>query len=228
MGLLAPYLGLVLDRELLSVEQQLGLLGELLFMLELMNRANEIGVAAGLAFRAWTGWDSASRDFAGAGVAVEAKVTRSDGRSHWIHPMYQLLPAAGECERVYVFSVGIRLDRSRDFRLITAIDRVLDRVAGEDREDLLQELSHYAGVGFDGSHRRQYELEPGFLITQPPVLMRVDELSNILRPESFTGGTVPGRVSDLRYVVDLDGVPLASPRERLDVMDALLGGPRRN
>lgn len=223
MGLLAPYLGLVLDRVLLSVEQQLGLLGELLFISQLMNRADEIGVDAGLAIRAWTGWDSASRDFAGAGVAVEAKVTRSHGRSHWIHPMYQLLPAAGERERVYVFSVGIRLDRSRDFRLLTAIDRVLDRIAGEDRLDLVRELRQYGGVGFEESHRRQYELEPGFLITQQPVLVRVDNLNDILRPKSFTNGSVPGRVSDLRYVVNLDGVPVVSQQESQSVMDMLLG-----
>ena len=84
LGLLAPYLGLVIDRELLSVEQQLGLLGELMFMTEIMNRADEIGVEAGTAIRSWTGWDSASRDFAGVNVAVEAKVTRSPGRAHWI------------------------------------------------------------------------------------------------------------------------------------------------
>jgi hypothetical protein len=222
LALLAPYLGLVLDRELLSVEQQLGLLGELLFMAEIMNRGDEIGVEAGLAVHSWTGWDSASRDFAGPGVAVEAKVTRSPGRAHWIHPMYQLLSAVGDGERVYVFSVGINVDRSRDYRLITAADRVLDRVGGEYREALVAGLRQYAGVGFDDAYRRQYDLEPGFLITHPPALIRVDHLGDILRPEAFIGGAIPGRVSDLRYVAELDGLPAVSATERLEVLDALL------
>jgi hypothetical protein len=137
--------------------------------------------------------------------------------------MYQLLPADGDNERVYVFSVGINVDRSRDYRLITAVDRVLERVAGENREALLTGLRHYAGVGFDESYRRQYELEPGFLVTQPPALIRVDQLRDILRPDSFMGGTVPGRVSALQYVADLDGLPAVSATERVQVLDALLG-----
>ena len=224
LGLLAPYLGLVVDRELLSVEQQLGLLGEMMFMTELMNRADEIGAGAGSVVRSWTGWDSASRDFVGTQVAVEAKVTRSTSRSHWIHPMYQLLAATGEAERVYVFSVGVNVDRSRNYHLVTAVNRVLDRVPGRHREELVTALRQYAGVGFDETYVRQYELEPGFLVTQPPTLVRVDHLRDILRPESFAGGVVPPRVADLRYVVDLDGLPGVAADERQKVLDALLAG----
>jgi hypothetical protein len=225
MEYIAPYLELVLERELLSLEQQLGLLGELLFMNELMNRAVEIGENPVVAVRCWTGWDSASRDFVGANVAVEAKVTQRVGRHHWVHPIYQLLPAGEGAEPVYVFSVGVRVDRSREYKLITAIDRVLDRLSSEHRDLFLDRLRQYGGFGFDGSDRGQYELEPGFLVTQPPLLIRVDHLRDILRPASFADGGIPARVSDIQYVVDLDGLPGASPSERAQVIDALLTLP---
>ena len=35
---------------------------------------------------------------------------------------------------------------------------------------------------FDVNLTMPYELEPGFLVTQPPALIRVDHLSDILRP----------------------------------------------
>lgn len=224
LEILGPYLGLVLERDLLSMEQQLGMAGELMLLLELMNRAEELGRDAGVAVRSWTGWDSASRDFRGEGVAIECKVTRSPGRNHWVHPMYQLLSAPGEVERVYVFSVGINVDRSRGYRLLTAIDRVLERLSGPSKADLLLGLSRYAGVGYDGSHRRQYELEPGLLVTQPPALIRVDHLNDVLRPESFGAGALPERVTDLRYAVNLDGLPSVPASERLEVLDRLLAG----
>ena len=226
MEYIAPYLELVLERQLLSLEQQLGLLGELLFLNELMNRAVQTGENPAVAVRCWTGWDSASRDFAGANVAVEAKVTQRVGRHHWVHPIYQLLPAAEDGERIFVFSVGVSVDRSREYKLITAIDRVLDRLSLEHRDLFLSRLGQYGGFGFDYSDRGKYELEPGFLVTQAPLLIRVDHLRDILRPASFAGGGIPARVSDIRYVVDLDGLPGASSNERAQVIDALLTFPR--
>lgn len=222
LALISPYLGLVIDRDLLSLEQQLGLVGEFMFLTELINRAEELGLVSENAVDAWTGWDSASRDFAAPGVAVEAKVTRGTTRKHWVHPMSQLLPAPGETERVYVYSVGISVDRSRVYRLLTAVDRVLDRVDGEARERLIDHLGEYGGVGFDLSHRRQYELEAGFLVTKPAVLVRVDDLRDILRPESFAHARLPNRVADLRYLADLEGLPVAKADERHHVLDGLL------
>ena len=191
-------------------------------MAELMNRATERNVDPGLAVRAWSGWDSASRDFASQNLAVEAKTTRSPSRNHWVHPIYQLLPADGTTERVYVYSVGISVDQSRPFRLLTMIDRVLAQVTGEDRRLLIDRLGQYCGVGFDESHRGQYELEPGFYTSQRPALIRVDYVNDILRPESFVDGNIPARISDLRYAVTLDGLPAASAEERQQVLDELL------
>src|SRR5690606_6877862 len=95
-------------------------------------------------------------------------------------------------------------------------------LSGSTRQLFLSRLSEYGGLGFKESDRRRYELEPGFLITQPPVLIRVDNLTDILRPESFAGDTVPARVHDLTYVADLNGLSPVSKSERESILDSLL------
>ena len=104
---LVPYLEIVSDRDILSIDHQAGLAAELLFLESVLNAAEELGATPEAAVSSWTGWDSASRDFKGTGVAVEVKASRSSRRVHWVHPMYQLLarisqthrkaPASGNC-----------------------------------------------------------------------------------------------------------------------------------
>ena len=221
---LAPYLEIVSARNILSIDHQTGLTAELLFLDSVLNAAEELRATPEAAVSSWTGWDSASRDFKGAGVAVEVKASRGSKRAHWVHPMYQLLAdPAGDPEEVYVLSVGLQTDRSRSFKLLTMVDRLLQRLSGVAADALVDNLAAYGGrQGFNLSQRRQYDLEPGFLVTLPPTLYRVDSLRGILRPESFSHGTLPGRVSDIRYRVNLEGVPPASDVERRRVLRALL------
>ena len=219
---LVPYLEIICDRDILSIDQQTGLAAELLFLESVLNAAEGLGGTPEAAVASWTGWDSASRDFKGAGIAVEVKASRGSKRVHWVRPMYQLLadPAGGP-EEVYVSSVGLQTDRSRSFKLLTVVDRVLKRVSGVAADTLTKNLAVYGGrQGFNLAHRRQYELEPGFLVTLPATLYRVDTLRDILRPESFEGSAPPDRVSDIRYRVNLEGVPPTSGIERRRVLRA--------
>ena len=218
---LAPYLEIVSDRDILSIDQQTGLAAELLFLESVLNAAEGLGATPEAAVSSWMGWDSASRDFKGVGVAVEVKASRGARRVHWVRPMYQLLADSGEPEEVYVSSVGLQTDRSRSFKLLTVVDRVLQRLSGLAADTLIWKLTAYGGAnGFSLSQRRQYELEPGFLVTLAPTLYRVDSLRDILRPESFEGGAPPDRVSDIRYRVNLEGIPPASEVERRRVLQA--------
>lgn len=220
---IGPYLALALRAEVLSVEHQLGLTGELIFLRQLLAEAKESGTSALGAVACWTGWDSATRDFCGPSVAVEVKTTGGDARHHWVHPPYQLLPAPGSGERVFVFSVGLRVDRSRAYKLTTAVERVVELLSGEAEQAFWERLGQYGGVGFDRSQWRRYELEPGFLATQSPTLYRVDHLQEILRPEAFVGSTLPARVLDLSYRVNLEGLPSIPVGEREALIRALLG-----
>ena len=56
-----------------------------------------------------------------------------------------------------------------------------------------------------------------------PALIRVDHLTDILRPEAFSDRKLPERVSDLRYRVDLTGLPVIGAPERACILDSLLG-----
>lgn len=220
---LQPYLQLVVSRELLSQEQQLGLTGELLLLKELLNVAERDQISKRQAVESWTGWSAASRDFKFGAVALEVKVAQSDRRSHWVHSMYQLLAAQGDCERVYVYSLGMRIDQSRTFCLLTQVDKILAALDGPSADLFLERASEYCGVGFSLADRRRYELEPGFLVVRSPAMIRVDNLADILRPESFARGELPARVGSIQYRVQLDGLPILTGADRKDVLRALLG-----
>ncbi len=222
LAIVSPYLRLVVERHLLSAEQQIGLTGELIFLQELLIAANSFGISGRAALDCWKGWDSASRDFKGGGVAVEVKATGGASRQHWIHPIYQLLPNPATRERVYIFSLGLRIDRSRDFRLTTVISRVLEMLAPDLQESFRHQLGQYGGSGFAFADWRQYKLEPGFLVTLPPSIFRVDNLKESLRPEAFVDGRLPSRVADLRYVLSLEGLPIVTHAERDEVLQELL------
>ena len=221
---LSPFLRLAIARELLSTEHQVGLTGELIFLQELLNAASALGVSSRTALSRWTGWSAASRDFKGEGIAVEVKATGGPSRQHWVHPMYQLLPEPSSGEKVFVCSIGLRVDRSRPYRLTTAIKRILERLPDESHEQFMEQLGQYGGKGFEVAQWRQYELEPGFLVTQAPALFRVDELGDILRPESFSDGKPPGRAVDMRYLLSLEGLPAVSQVQREVLLRGLLLG----
>jgi hypothetical protein len=167
----------------------------------------------------------ASRDFKGGGIAVEVKATGAPARQHWVHPMCQLLPEPNSGERVFVCSMGLRVDRSRSYRLTSAIERILESLPADSHEQFWNRLGHYGGKGFDKSQWRQYELEPGFLVTQPPALFRVDELKDILRPESFDGGRPPARIVDMRYLLSLEGLtPVSQIQREVILRDLVTAG----
>src|SRR5262245_9310671 len=219
---LGPFLGLAIAKEILSTEQQVGLTGELIFLQELLNAATALGVPSKTALSRWTGWSAASRDFKGEGIAVEVKATEGPSRQHWVHPMYQLLPDPNSGEKVFVCSIGLRVDRSRPYRLTTAIKGILDSLPDEPHERFVEQLSRYGGRGFEMAQWRQYELEPGFLVTQAPALFRVDELGDILRPESFIDGKPPDRAVDIRYLLSLEGLQAVSQVQRQVLLRGLL------
>ena len=141
-----------------------------------------------------------------------------------MHPLCQLLPEPGGVEKVYVYSVGLKVDRSHLFKLTTAVDRVLESLDELTRPAFVDILGRYLGIGLELSQRAQYELEPGFIVTLAPSLFRVDDRSDILRPESFVGETVPQRVVDIRYQVSLESLSALSQVEREQLLSQLLRG----
>ena len=222
---LTPFISLVIQRSILSVQYQMGLTSELMLLLELLNFAErqDPPLDQRLALAAWKGWDSASRDFSGIGVAVEVKATSHDSRRHSVHPMRQLLPDPSRPdERVYIYSVGLRPDRSNSFRVLTAFDRVFARLDSDAQHEFAEKLGRYGGFGFHIELRSHYELDPGFSLVHAAALFRVDNVPDILRPESFVGGAPPSRAKRIRYDLLLEGLRPAPPQERDTVFRQLL------
>jgi len=222
---LGPFISLVIQRQMLDVHQQMGLTAELMFLIELLNFAGQQDspVNPREALVAWKGGTPASRDFVGRQVAVEVKSTSQPVRLHAVHPMYQLLAEAEQPdERVYVYSVGLKQDRSSTFKVVTAFERVLGRLDSDAKVVFQGYLAQYGRTGFDANMKSHYNLEPGFVVTLPGELYRVDRLPDILRPEAFSGGQPPSRASKLRYDVSLDGLPPLQRAERETVLRGLL------
>jgi hypothetical protein len=219
--LIAIYLGLISEKELMSVEQQGGLIGELLFLQELLTTATSRGLPTSRVLNAWKGWDSASRDFAHDEVAVEVKTSATGSRQHWIQPIEQLLGTSSG-ERVYLLSIGIVRDRSRSLTLISMINRVTELLDPAGTNVLEHYLEGYCGIGYTSAQIGYYSLEPGFRITAPASLFRVDNLSDIMRPEVFVLGQQPARVVEIGYRLSLDGLSPLTAEERNTVVNHLI------
>lgn len=224
---LQPFVSLVIDRSILTIESQMGLVGELMLINELLNFADAHvpRIDPTVVLSTWKGWDLAGRDFLGGKVAIEVKTTARTARQHTINAMSQLLSDVSRTdERVYVYSVGLRPDRSSSFRLMAAFDRVLVRLDGSARNQFVECSRKYGSLGLDSALRGYYDLEPGFVITHSPAIFQTDNSNEILRPNSFVGGVPPNRVSRIRYDFALEGLAAATEAERSEVYAELLVG----
>lgn len=227
---LTLFIELVVQPAVLSVKSQMGLVGELMFLTELVNfSARQTPVIdARLAVLAWKGWQSAARDYYNGSIAVEVKATANASRIHRIGSLNQLVPRPEEgLLSIYVYSVGLRPDSSSHYRLITAFDRLCSSLTMAGREILLTALSKYRESGFDESMRSRYELEPGFVVSLQPQLFRVDNVPEILRRESFANGRLPARVVNIEYDVTLEGLQPVDTALREQIMRMLVLGENR-
>ena len=71
----------------LSIEREIGLLGELLVLQKLCSRLKIADVIT-----AWRGSESEEHDFSIYGIDVEIKTTSAERRTHWIASLTQLVP----------------------------------------------------------------------------------------------------------------------------------------
>jgi len=213
------------DASGMSLERQKGLIGECMFLRMLLLRAQEQGISSMRALSTWTGHENSKRDFYARGLAVEAKSTGSAMRLHQISSMDQLAPQEAD-EDVYLFSVGIRQDRTAPRKItnyVADVEALLVDARGR-RDDAASE--HFRGqlraYGFDWSQREIYERMDGFLAPHlAPALFKESELRR-LKLEDFVGGRVPETVRSVAYSLEVMAPPM-STNELNEVLDRLLG-----
>lgn len=213
--------------ELMSSESQTGLIGECMFLRNLLLRAHHFMIPVARALETWKGHTKAKRDFFGSEIAVEIKTTSNTTRLHRISSMDQLAPHSPS-ETVFLYSIGIRRDASAPRKLAHFIEDVdallVDQSGNPDNyaKDLfLQSLASY---GLDRTRLRVYDAQPGYLAAHlTPALFRATELK-YLTPNDFVGGHPPDTIHSISYALEVVAAPLSTAEVNL-VLDRLLGWP---
>lgn len=184
----------------LSEDQQLGLAGELLTFLAL---AEESGV--GTALDAWMGPLGEEHDFGLPDGDLEVKVTLSEKRQHWISSVSQLVPTQGRA--LFLVSVQltpagagagwslpgmVKLARELDGMYTNHIDTRLD------------------GMGYRVVDADLYQSR--WTLRSAPQFLLVDDRFPVISQEALSK-SVPSsnRIVDVRYRIDLTGLPAAEP-----------------
>src|SRR6266566_2835769 len=98
------------EKDILTLQGQLGLAGECRLLRELLDLGLKEGVGAATVLERWV---DAERDFAARGISIEVKTTAQNTRVHHIDSISQLEPSSGG-ENVYLYSIGIKADLLHD------------------------------------------------------------------------------------------------------------------
>jgi hypothetical protein len=200
---LAPYVGLVAERDLLSTQEQQGLLGELLLLQRLIALSHKAGLPNTNALDAWKGWQkTAVRDFARNGVAVEVKATAKQTREHVVTSVRQLELDPHE-NALFLYSLSVSPDPSGPLRLCDAVNATMTSL-GPAAPIFERQLR---ARGYDTALCGPYQLALPFSTTQfPAALFEVDSSLSRLRLSSFVGNALPANVQDVSYTLALPGV----------------------
>jgi hypothetical protein len=197
---ISPFLSLIVQSKIMPITKQMGLAGELILMEQLLLYANSKNIHHSKVLNAWKGYDSSDRDYYANGIAIEVKASGGRNRIHKISSIEQLLLSEEpKEEQLFVFSIGLSPDTSRDYKLITQIDnveRILDPLM---HDDFYEYLASYCGEGYHTNLRDRYNLETGFSISPPGGLIIIDDNIDILRYNSFISGRLPNDVESVNY-----------------------------
>jgi len=218
-----PFLSLIVQSHVMSVPKQMGLTGELILMERMLNLANDRGINHSRVLSCWKGYESADRDYYSNGLAIEVKASGTRNRNHNISSIDQLLLSEQPPEeRLFVYSLGLSPDPSRDYKLITQIDNVTTILDPTLHDSFFELLEDYCGEGYHRSLRERYSLESGFTASPAPALIEIDDSVEILRYSSFSDGELPGAVDRVKYTAKLD-YPALQPSEVEQIISTMLG-----
>jgi hypothetical protein len=197
---------------LMAPERQEGLAGECFLLRTLLRVGRKNGVAPLAILERWWGHDTAKRDFAAQGIAIEVKTTGRDQRIHQVNDMRQLDPQ-DESEALYVYSLGLKFDPTGPLKLPAIVQNVVAQLVHDDgtpdaeaRALFKSQLGQY---GYQEDHEEFYNASPGFLA--PHLEGRLYEESTLprLRLTDFVGSVLPNGVRGVGYLLEITSEPLA-------------------
>ncbi|RBY97954.1 PD-(D/E)XK motif protein [Blastococcus sp. TF02-8] len=192
---------LLANRQRLSEEKTIGLIGELLLLESLIDQLGETS-----AVLAWVGPDSEEHDFVLADVDAEVKTTLSERRIHRIGTETQLQPSLGRP----LWLVSIQLTRAGDavdgFGLSDVVGRVRTRVQAQ--TDAF--AGHLRSVGWRDSDADLYRER--YLLRSRPAAYFVDDAFPALTRRRIDGVVPqPELVTTVSYRVDVSSLVPGSP-----------------
>ncbi|MBM0274512.1 PD-(D/E)XK motif protein [Micromonospora tarensis] len=193
---------LLQPRRALPRERELGLCGELLTFIGL---CRHVGAAKALA--AWRGPTAAEHDFGIDGFDVEAKTTAAERRTHWVGSLTQL---TGTGHRPLFLASHQLTEAGPDdgWRLGELVAVARREVAPTGlRQDLDRRLTSAGWIDpFTDMCRTRWRRR------FPSTAYLVDQTFPRLTPNMLTDiGVNSARMTDVRYRIDLTGLPAASP-----------------
>lgn len=195
----------------LSVEREVGLLGELLVLQRLCNRLEIPDAIA-----AWRGSESEEHDFSIYSIDVEVKTTSAERRAHWITSLTQLVPT-GERALWLISHQVTRAGAGNGRSLRELITEIRDIVGnGPSREMFEKRL---ADAGWSEAYERS--VRDRWLLRTPPQAYQVEKEFPRLTPSLLTeAGISLVRIPDVRYRIDLTGLEAAD--EAPEIINTIL------
>jgi len=174
--------------DLPSEEVILGLIGELHFLLKLVELDQ-------MHWHSWIGVTGSNVDFSFAGVDIECKTGRSsDAPRITVHGLDQLEPMGGQ--QLYLRHLSIEPNPSGALHVPGLVDRILQHVV--DQEGFMALL---AQTPYDMGQRELWCEEAYTPVVE--TVYRVNDVFPRIRPSMFEGGQLPPAISSLRYDVSL-------------------------
>jgi hypothetical protein len=198
---LRAWAALIRQKSLLSLQQQVGLMGELLFLKRL---ASTIGWKA--AALSWRGPDAQEHDFTLNNIDIEVKTTLAERRLHQIESMTQLLP---KLDRPLVL-VSIQLTPSTGKGSLSLSQLVASVLATASTEapgsvDPLREQLNRIGWSDDDApaYAQRHQLRTAL------AAIPVDGSCPAIVPATLSAAldvNLRSRIERLSYVIDVDGL----------------------
>jgi hypothetical protein len=185
----------------LALEREVGLLGELLILRSLCGL---LGAADAIA--AWRSGEAEEHDFAAYGIDVEVKTTSSERRTHWIASLTQMVPTGDR--PLWLVSHQLTRAGAGEGRSLPEVVADVRAVVGEGetRASLERRLT---SAGWADAYGKT--IRDRWLRRAPSLAFLVGADFPRLTPALLNdAGLSLVRISDVRYRIDLTGLPPAT------------------
>jgi hypothetical protein len=193
---------LLIKRELLTEEQQIGLQGELIFLGAILQKEGPKAITS------WTGRNESKperHDFRIKNAEIEIKTTKSLRRIHYIHGLNQLQPSEG----YLLFLLSFKFESAGYENGTSLFDEVekIKKILKESDNEIIEFEQKLKSSGYYEVDSPYYQRK--FIFSDPPIFIEVNDkfpkiTKNIL--SDFIPNDLLNRIDNVTYCVDVEGL----------------------